>query len=69
MIRRPSAQRLGEARRRRALHSGLDGSGGPRRRLVTDMAVYMAVHMTVHMTVQQGLSEAEELPVDGIRVV
>ena len=36
MIRRPSAQRLGEARRRRALYSGLDGSGGPRRRLVTD---------------------------------
>ena len=29
MIRRPSAQRLGEARRRRALYSGLDGAGGP----------------------------------------
>ena len=31
-----SAQRLGEARRRRALslYSGSDGSGGPRRRLV-----------------------------------
>ena len=32
MISRPSAQRS----RRGALYSGLDGSGGPRRRLVTD---------------------------------
>ena len=41
MIRRPSAQRLGEARRRRALYSGLDGSGGPRRRLVTDIYLFI----------------------------
>ena len=40
MIRRPSAQRLGEARRRRALYSGLYGSGGPRRRLVTDLILF-----------------------------